>query len=165
MNKDLLDIHLRLLLLEHGRERVVRSLARAGEVSEARIEEQLASATKTKSAKPVKTRPTLDELLDRMQLMPDTRDNVTRLAREFLNKRFLGEMRLVERFLREHGMQATPKTRMDALPKVLSVLGSLPEKELHELVDDCATARSGSEFAHLAGAIMGSSKHDHSVTH
>ena len=125
----------------------------------------MASVAKAKSVKSIKSRPSLDELLNRMELEPDKREPVAHLAREFLNKRFLGEMRLVGKFLREHGVSNAPKTRKDALPKILAVLASLSESELRELVDDCAMERSGSGFAHLAGAIMGSSKHEHSTVH
>ena len=166
MEKELLDIHLKLLVLEHGRERVVRSLARVGEVSEASIEHQLASAAKTKVAKPTRIRPTIDELLSRMQFVPGTRDSIATLAREFLNKRFLGEIRLVEKFLREHNVGTAPKNRMDALPKVLSVLAGLSESELHEMVSDLANSSSGgSGFARLAGAIMAPSSREHSIAH
>jgi hypothetical protein len=155
MSSDLLDMHLKLLVLEHGRPRVVQSLARVTEVSEANLESQLAATAKLKAAKSAKIRPTPDEILARMELSPAKREQLTALAREFANKRLLGELRLVEKFLREHGVKTVPKTRMHALPKVLSILATLPDSELGELLADSADANAGSGLARLAGAIMG----------
>lgn len=165
MSTDLLDLHLKLLVLEHGRARVVQTLARVNKVSEANLESQLAATAKVKAAKSAKVRPTPDELLARMELPPAKRESLATLVREFTNKRFLGELRLVEKFFREHGVKTVPKTRMDALPKVLSVLATLSESELGELLAVSENASAGSGFAHLAGAIIGPSQRDHSSAH
>jgi uncharacterized iron-regulated protein len=155
MPTDLLDLHLKLLVLEHGRTRVVQSLARISEVSEASIQEQLASATRAKVLKSSKVSSTPDQLLAKMELQPAKRERLATLAREYENKRFLGELRLVGKFFREHQVGAVPKTRVRALPKVLSILAALPESQLDELVADCVNESSRSGFSHLAGAIMG----------
>jgi hypothetical protein len=155
MSTHLLDMHLQLLVLEHGRTKVVQSLARISEVSEASIEAQLAAAAKVKAAKSSKVLRTPDELLNRIELPPAKREILASLAREFENKRFLGELRLVEKFFREHQVKTRPKSRISALPKVLSILAALPETDLSELLNDCANKSAGSDFSHLAGAIMG----------
>ncbi len=155
MTSELLDLYLRLLVLEHGRPRVVQSLARISEVSEATIEEQLVAAAKAKTVKSSKGNRTPDQLLARMQLEPAKRDRLATLVREFLNKRFLGELRLVGKFFREHQVGTVPKTRMRALPKLVSTLATLPESELDELLTDCTNESAPSGFSHLAGAIMG----------
>jgi len=133
----------------------VQTLARISEVSETIIENELASAAKAKIIKSAKGRPTPDQLLARMELQPAKRERLATLAREFENKRFLGELRLVGKFFREHQAGTVPKTRMRALPKVLSILAALPESELDELLADCLNENSSSGFSHLAGAIMG----------
>ena len=155
MRTQFLDLHLRLLVLEHGRTQVIQSLARIGGVSEQDIESQLASTAQAKAAKMSKTHPTSEQLLARLALPPAKRERLTTLTREFENKRFLGELRLVGKFFREHSVETTAKTRMRALPKVLSILATLPESELDELLADCAKDSAGSGFSQLAGAIMG----------
>lgn len=155
MATDLLDMHLKLLVLEHGRARVVQSLAHVNGVSEASIESQLATAERAKAVKSARIPPTPDELLARMDMPTAKRDCLATLTREFVNKRFLGELRLVGKFLREHGVNTVPKTRAQALPKVLSILATMPETELNELISDTTNEQGSSGFAHLAGAIMG----------
>ena len=155
MVTDLLDINLKLLVLQHGRPRVLQSLAHISEVSEENIKNQLASIAKAKAAKSAKTRPTSDELLARMDLPTAKRELLFSLMREFENKRFLGEMRLVGKFLREHQVGTVPKTRLLALPKVLQILADMPESELENLLSDSANQNGGSGFSNLAGAIMG----------
>jgi hypothetical protein len=155
MPSDLLDLHLKLLVLEHGRKRVVQTLARISEVSETSLENELASAAQAKTIKSSKVKPTPELLLARMDLQPAKRERLATLAREFENKRFLGELRLVAKFFREHQVATVPKTRMRALPKVLSLLAALPESELDDLLAACVNESSGSGFSHLAGAIMG----------
>src|SRR2546427_1150779 len=51
--------------------------------------------------------PTAEQLLSRMVLQPAKRERVAALAREFENKRFLGELRLVGKFLRERSEEHT----------------------------------------------------------
>lgn len=155
MATELLDLHLKLLVLEHGRTRVVQSLARLSEVSEASIEAQLADAAKAKAAKASKRSPSVDQMLAKINFDPGKRERLAILAREFGNKRFLGELRLVGKFFREHQAGTVPKTRMQALPKVLSILATLPESDLDSLLADHANESSQSGFSHLAGAIMG----------
>jgi hypothetical protein len=154
MSTELLDLHVKLLVLEHGRSRVLSSLARAAEVSEADVHRDLA-AIKPKTPKP-RLRPTIDELLAKIDVPSSRRDAVHTLAREFEQKRFLGEGRLVAKFFREHGVRANPKSRMDALPKILTVLASLPEDDLRNMVAELANNGGASGYADLAGAIMGS---------
>jgi hypothetical protein len=160
MVTDLLDINLKLLVLQHGRPRVLQSLAHISDVSQESIENQLTSIAKAKAAKLTRTRPTPDELLARMDLPAAKRELLSSLMREFENKRFLGELRLVGKFFREHEVGAAPKTRKNALPKVLQVLANLPVSELENLLSDCANQNGGSGFSNLAGAIMGSQLND-----
>jgi hypothetical protein len=155
MANDLLDLHLKLLVLERGRARVLQSLARISSVSEENIESQLASAAKAKITKSAKIQAVPGQLLAKMELEPSKRHRLESLSREFENKRFLGELRLVGKFFREHEAGIVPKTRIRALPKVLSILASLPESELDELLANCTNETAGSGFSQLAGAIMG----------
>lgn len=154
MSKELLDLHLQLLVLQFGRTQVVRSLARIDLVSEDAIEKELDLLSKAKVAKSPKSRPTQEALLARLQLPQEIHDVIGLIAREFENKRFLGERRLVEKFLIAHGVPKAPKNRSDALPKVLSILSKLSIIELKEILSTVLDAKSGSEYSHLAGAIM-----------
>ena len=150
-----LDLHIKVLVLEHGRARVVQSLARISGVSETSVEDELLLASKIQSVKASKKIPTSAELLEKMDLPVAKRESLGTLAREFENKRFLGEMRLVLKFLREHQVTLAPKSRLRALPKVLSILAGLSQDKPEELIADCTIDNSRSGYSHLAGAIMG----------
>jgi len=151
-----LDLHLKVLVLEHGRGRVVQSLARICGVSEDSIEAELILAAQRSSQKSPKKMSTSAELLDKIAISDGSkRDALATLLREFENKRFLGEMRLVLKFLREHQVSTVPKTRLSGLPKVLSILANLSQDKLDALVADCNSDASRSGYSHLAGAIMG----------
>jgi hypothetical protein len=157
MVMDLLDIQMQLLVLQHGRARVLQSLARVSEVSEENIKLELTNIAKAKAAKSVKARPTTDKLLSGLDLTAAKRERLATLAREYENKRFLGELRLVGKFFREHQVETVPKSRLLSMPKVLSILASMPEKELDDIIDDCAANKESGDsgFSNLAGAIMG----------
>ena len=161
MAKELLDLHVQLLVLQYGRTRVVSSLAHLNHVSEEVLEKELASLSSAKASRPSKAKPTAEELLSRLQLPRETHETIAQIIREFENKRFLGELRLVEKFLVTHGMHKAPRNRGDALPKVLSILANLPIAELKEILSKSSDASSGSEYSHLAGAIMNIRHGDH----
>jgi hypothetical protein len=150
-----LDLHLKVLVLEHGRKHVLQSLAHICGVSEETLANELVLAEKNKIEKPSKKIPTSAEILDKLELPPAKRESMETLAREFKNKRFLGEMRLVRKFFREHQQSVLPRSRLQALPRVLNILASLPQHELDELLADCTNHPLHSEYSRLAGAIMG----------
>src|SRR5258708_1217065 len=104
MPADLLDLEVQLLVLKHGRQRIVKSLAGIADVTEADIERALSAAANAKSAKAAKPHPTTAEMLERANIVsPAKRERIATLLREFDQKRFLPELRLVERFCFEHG--------------------------------------------------------------
>lgn len=155
MPADLLDLEVQLLVLKHGRQRIVKSLAGIEQVSEADIERQLSAAATAKSAKVAKPHPTLAEMLERAEIEPPAkRERVATLLREFDQKRFLPDLRSIERFCFQHGTKSAAKTRADALPKVISTLATLPDNELEELLTSVRNGGGKNGFAHLAAAIM-----------
>jgi hypothetical protein len=163
MRSDLLEIHLKLLVLDYGREQVIRTLAHLTDASESELKSRLDSLTKTKAGKQMRARASPDDLLSRVQLSPTARQHVSTLVHEFLNKRFLGERRLVEKFLREHNARFVGKSRLDGLPKVIEILAKLSENEIAELIDDCTDSTTRSGYANLADAIMGQKTTDQNV--
>lgn len=155
MPADLLDLEVQLLVLKHGRQRIVRSLAGVAGVTEADIEQALSAAANAKSAKVAKPRLTTAEMLERADIeSPAKKERVATLLREFEQKRFLPELRSVERFCFEHGKRLSAKTRTAALPKVLLILAKLSDHELDELLNPLSNGGGKSGFAHLAAAIM-----------
>ncbi|MSU60073.1 MAG: hypothetical protein EXS35_18200 [Pedosphaera sp.] len=155
MHADLLDLEVQLLVLKHGRQRIVRSLAGISEVSEADIERQLSAACSAKSAKERTSPPTITELVERAEITSSSkRERVATLLREFEQKRFLPERRLVDRFCFEHGSKVAAKSRTAALPTVLKILTTLSDDDLDELLDSVRNGGGSSGFAQLAAAIM-----------
>lgn len=155
MPADLLDLEVQLLVLKHGRQRILRSLAGIEGITEADIERALSAAANAKSAKVAKPLLTSAEMLERTHIeSPAKKERVATLLREFDQKRFLPELRSVVRFCFEHGEKSAAKTRAAALPKVLSILATLPDHELDELLNSARNGGGKSGFAHLAAAIM-----------
>lgn len=154
MPSELLDIHLQLLVLQYGRARVLNSLAHISQVTPEVIEAELARLLRAKATKPSKTKPSHESLLNKLGLPPEKQTIVALLVREYDNKRFLGELRLVDKFLRTHGHLQPAKSRDAAFPKVLSMLANMPFSELQEILSSVIDAKPGSEYSNLAGAIM-----------
>ena len=163
MATDLLNLHLRLLILQHGRPRVIQSLARISNLSEATLENEIEILSKAKiPSKTDKNYISPSQIVSKMQLPAIKEDMIMILAREYENKRFLGELRLVAKFLREHGVNKVPKSRSATLHKVLAILSTESEHALRSLVNDCANSNEQSGFAQLAGALMERPKPDQS---
>lgn len=155
MSAGIIDLEVKLLVLKHGRSSVVKTLARVCDVSESDLETQLAAAAKTKESKDRSVKPTGAELLARIEVSEEIRELLIELVHEYECKRFLGELRLVEKFYFDHGIRPAPKARADALPKVITVLAKLPLTELRELLATVREGGSDTAFAQLAGAIIG----------
>lgn len=152
MPSDLLDLDVQLLLLRHGRARVLSSLARVAEISEKEIERKLAEVSKKGTRVATKPKPNTQDILDKAEFKsPLAREYAIRVIKDYENKRFLPGLKAVEKFCGQHGVEIGRKSRSEALPMIVSILTSLSEEELRKLI---ASHSGAGGYADLADAII-----------
>jgi hypothetical protein len=154
MPTDFLDLELRLLVLKHGRSRLLQGLARMNDTSIEELEEQMrqtARPTPPRKPKPVHS---AEESVTKLGLEGLRRDRVLTLAREFERGRFLPQLRDAVRFCAQNGTKPRAKSRRELLPRIAAVLATMPDVKLSALIDDIRDGGDGTSFARLAEAIM-----------
>lgn len=157
MKDHLLDIDVRLLVLRHGRQKVLSALARLVEQTPEQLDQQLLAL----EHKPPARRgggPKLSlvevaalECRERAEI----KEPLRALAVAFENRLFLPNLRDVQRFLDRVG--ASPqkfKSRTIAGPALIRALSKLPKDELLGLSAQ-DTSPHESDYALLSRAIMG----------
>jgi hypothetical protein len=153
----LLDLRLRLLILEYGRQKVVRGLATLGDVTLEDLESRLAAISQKGKApsKDRKPQPSVVELAEvACREHPEVLASVRALAVGFQNRTFLPHLRDVQRFI--DGIdpgQPKLRSREAAGPIVLRALCTLTGDELARLAVQ-NHASGDTDFSVLAQAIM-----------
>lgn len=155
----ILRLHVQLLLAQYGREQVQEALNESEDVDLPAVQEgvKLLSAPTSGNAKPKRRRRRKSprELVQTMDLTPEIKPLVERVAAGYDGKEFLPELWRVRKFLESEGMDASRlRSRADALPKVLAVLANRPEDSLRKLISEWERGSGGSDLAVLADAIM-----------
>jgi len=149
----LLEIEVRLLVLRHGRPKVLQALARLSEQTIEDLENQLRAAEQKSKAK--RSKPSItDFLASECQEHPEIAESLRALAVGFENRTFLPQLRDVQRFLDRIGVSSGKlKSRASAAPLLIRLLAKLPPEDLARMV---ASDRSVSEsdYSLLARAIM-----------
>ena len=150
-----LTLRTKLLVAEYGRKRVIAALAQVEEADFETIEREVEAVGQRKTAKRRQPK-ALKELLEALALEPDAHSLVNEIGCAYQNKRYLGELWRVRRFLESHGVDADKlRTRAAALPVVIGVLGEMPVDELREIAAD-AKERPKGDLAIIADQILGS---------
>lgn len=156
MNEQFLELELRLMIVRHGRSRVLSVLARLGEQSVEELERDIAALAERKAAgkKPQKGRPAADLIEEATRDCPGNKALVTTLVVRFENRSFLPQLRDVMRFLERVGVpHGKLRSRAAGLPKVVAALAQRPEAELRQLAAS-SPSDSDSDFLMLAREIM-----------
>jgi hypothetical protein len=154
VTKDLIDLDVRLLILRHGKAKVLEALAALGEQTVEEIDRQMqALGQKTKTKK--RAQPELMDLVaEQAGLHPEISEPLRALAVAFENRSFLPQLRDVQRFLDRIGApHGKLKSRTAATATVIRALAKLGPEELARLSAD--KSGSDSEYSLLARAIMG----------
>jgi hypothetical protein len=154
VNLELLDLDVRLLLLRHGRAKVLQALAVLGEQTVEELELQMqALGQKTKAKK--RAQPVLMDLVaEQAGLRPEISEPLRALAVAFENRTFLPQLRDVQRFLDRIGApHGKFKSRAAAAPSVVRALAKLGPDDLAHLTAD--KPGPDSDYSLLARAIMG----------
>ena len=151
----ILTLWTKLLVAEYGRRRVIAALAQAEDTDLKIIEQQVEAVRQRKTAKRRRQPKALKELLEELALEPDAHSLVNEIGCAYQNKRYLGELWRVRRFLETHGVDADKlRTRAAALPMVIGVLGETPVNELREIAAEANERRRG-DLAIIADQILG----------
>ena len=131
--------YIALLLLEHGKSQLLRSLAELIGQEQYELEKILddiykVKNTPTKQAHVGKPSASINSLLEKH---PDKAALVLSLKDRYDNRTLFPELKDVRRFLEKHSQ--TPKSlksRVDAAPKVIRVLIELPLQELEAMLSN-----------------------------
>lgn len=158
MSDQMIHLELRLLILKHGRQNVLRALAQLGDQTFEQIEQQLQAIEQKK-----RTRRPKPTAIDLAAAASKEREAITEplhaLAVAFENKTFLPQLRDVQRFLDRVEPPGKLKSRNAAASILFRTLARLPKEELLRLAAS-DEHQGDSEYSILARAIMGKSKTD-----
>jgi hypothetical protein len=155
MTNGLLELEVRLLILRHGRRRVLETLAAVSDQSIETVEQELRRLEDKKKAKSRKRKSSEELVSSAGEQRPEIKDRLATLIVRYENRVFLPQLREVERFLNHarvtHGKL---KSRAAALPKVVEALSGLSVRELENLLET-SSASGESAYSRLANEIMG----------
>jgi len=154
-----LELHIRLLVAQYGKRRVLESLAGTQSVDVTEIErdiERLEANAKRKKQRPKKS---LTERLQDAHLSdPAAKSALDKLVYRYDAQEFLPNLRDVKRFLESMGVEAGKvRSRLDALPKVIKVLANQPGDQLQTLLEESLTS-GRSDLGMITDQILGESK-------
>lgn len=154
MSDQILVLDLRLMLLRHGRQKIMQALAHLDDKSIDQIEKELTELATRQNVK--RPRASATELFDRAcAAYPNLAIPLRELGIRYSNRIFLPTLREVQRFIdRLAGAHKKLKSREAAVPALLKVLTDLRQEELSALLASDARAAHG-DYALLARAIMG----------
>jgi len=153
MGHDLLDLELKLLILKHGRTRLLESLAHIEDSTPDQIEHMISQIPALRPRRKRKEVATAENLVDRLGMDDqEKKGKILTLAREYEHGRFLPQLRDAIRFCLRHGIKVRAKSRRELLPRIVSLLAAGPVRDIERIM-----AHSGEEsgsFERLANALM-----------
>jgi hypothetical protein len=151
----LLELEVRLLILRHGRAKVLVALATAGDQQVADVEKQIAAAEERKTKrKPKSAAATPDLVALTCRDRPENAPLVQTILNRYENRTFLPQLRDVQRLLDR--LSADPvklKSRKAATRPLAEALSRLSAEELRRLTSAPAS-NADSDYALLAREIM-----------
>jgi hypothetical protein len=150
-----LDFDIRLLVLRHGRQRVLEALAKLGEQNINELEKELELLKRVPRTSQVNSS---KELIDLVTLecrnRPDVEEPLRAIILRFENRTFLPTLRDVRNFLERLGVStADLKSREAAGPILVRTLAKRTREDLLRLTAT-KTSTSESDYSLLAQAIM-----------
>lgn len=152
-----LTLWTKLLVAEYGLNRVIAALAQADNAEIEAIEREVDAYKRKKvENKPGRRPKTLAELLKPLKLGAEAHALVTEIGSAYQNKRYLGELWRVKRFLESRGVEAEKlRSRAAALPVLVGVWGAMPVTELTEIAAESNGSARG-DLGIIADEILGS---------
>ena len=160
-----LTLWAKLLVAEYGRTRVIAALAEAEDVEIEAIEQEVEAVRQRKFARRRRRPKTLAELLGALRLEPEAHALVKEIGCAYQNKRYLGELWRVKRFLADHGVEADKlRSRAAAFPIIIDVLGEMAVGELTEIAGESKEPARG-DLGILTDQILGTEGNTPEVAH
>jgi len=158
MSDQLVQLEVRILLLKHSRQKVLRALGQLGDQTPDQIEQQIQAMEQKRRSR--RTKPTVVELAAKeAKGREEIEEPLRTLAVAFENKTFMPQLRDIQRFLDQAAPTGKLRSRKAAAPALFRALANLPKEELDQLAttDD---APGESDYQLLAQAIMGTSERE-----
>ena len=150
----ILTLRTKLLVAEYGRNRVIAALAEAEDAEFEALEREVEAVKERRPARRRARPKTLEELLQALELGTEAHALVREIGCAYENKRYLGELWRVKRFLESHGVEAEKlRSRSAALPMLIGVLGEMPVSELTEIASEWK-ASAGGDLGVIADEIL-----------
>jgi hypothetical protein len=154
-----LRLQLILLVAANGKRQVLAALADALRLGPEELDAAIKELEARKASDSTRTQKDTTRPKDPLDAIvaahPDKADELKKLNARFTNKAFLPEMRDVRRFMDDHALPfKNVKSRADALPRVLKVLGQLDVRELRRLCEQ-PDSREYSALGVISDEIMG----------
>lgn len=156
MSDQFLELELRLMMIRHGRNRVLAALGRLGPQSVEELEGEIAALGERKAQKKKlrRDRTTAELVEEATRSRPEIQALVIPLVTRFENRTFLPQLKDVVRFLDGVGVpHGKLKSRTASLPTVVVALAQRSAEELRELAAH-SPSESGTDFMTLAREIM-----------
>jgi hypothetical protein len=156
LTEDLLKLEVRLLLLRHGRKKVVQTLAALGEQTPEQVENELRAAEERKPTKKRKVLSASEAVANAARQRPDAAELLQLLATRYENRTFLPQLKDAQRFLDRSGTPGKKlKSRNEAGHNVITALCRLSVEELRQLAARSVSSKGDSDYVLLAREIVG----------
>lgn len=150
-----LTLRTKLLVAEYGRSRVIAALAETEDAEFEVLEREVEVLRKKKSTRRRHRLKTLAELLEASKLDAEAYALVKEIGCAYQNKRYLGELWRVKRFLESHGVDAGKlRSRSGSLPMLIGVLGKMSVSELMDIASELKMSERG-DLGIIADQILG----------
>ena len=156
--REFLELEVSLLLLRHGKDAVLNSVARRMQLSDEALRLELdtllhADIAQRSKKKYVAKQFVLDSILKGRE---DKAGYLHQLCARFENRTFLPELKDVKRFLDRHGRSApNAKSRMLAQASLFQVLADLEVSELMKLLAEAPAGTETSSLGLISDEILG----------
>jgi len=155
MEKNYLEIEIKLLVLKYGHTAVLKGLAMAANTSLEEIEAMIRRITERKTSKArTLQRKTAIETAEKIISSSANYKLLHELAVRYQDRTFLPQLRDARQFLERHGINQKVKKRSVAVRPVFEVLLAQSQEELKELLAELHPAGT-STFSQLANEIIG----------
>src|SRR3989304_1129475 len=155
MEKNYLEIEIKLLVLKYGYSAVLKGLAMAANTSLGEIEARIIRNAERKNSKAqTLQRKTTLETAEKIISSSANYKLLHELAVLYQDRIFLPQLRDAKRFLERHGINREVKKRNVAVRPVFELFSTQSQEELKELLTDLHPAGT-STFSQLANEIIG----------
>ena len=154
---DVLRLHLRLLILQHGRRGIIEALASISNNTPEQVDAEISAFDAKKRATNPKKEQSVEELINALpNISRETKAILLQLGRLYEGKQFLPTLRDAGEFLfRNDGKSPKFRNRREALGAVLKTAALMPSIELDALLRQTTSAEGKTDFGLLADQLMG----------